>query len=251
MNIDRKNEGNVTILTLHGELDTHNLDEGKSGIDAILESGASRVCVNFDDVRFINSSWIGYFVALQRRVEQEGGQVVLSQPSSFLQTTIKTLGLDRVFNVFSSDAEAVKHFGGEEADTVESDAAIDPSLLGSTEMKFRLLEGGHEADARILHIWKDGISFRYPEDPDRVRIDPDDLVTGVGIAVRFSQPFIDKDHVFEIEGKIAYGLDQDDGSVKFNMSYTKVEEADLKMIEDFVQTKDMVLPYLPPPEPED
>jgi anti-sigma B factor antagonist len=246
MNIDRKNEGNVTILTLHGELDTNNLDEGKGEIDAVLAAGASRVCVNFDDVRFINSSWIGYFVALQRRVEQDGGQVVLSQPSSFLQTTIKTLGLDRVFMVFSSDEEAVKHFGGEEADTLEVDAAIDPSITGSTEMKFRFADTeGPEADARILHIWKDGISFRYPDDPDRVKIDPDDLEYGKQIAVRFSQPFIDKDHVFELEGKIAYAFDQDDGSIKFNMQYTKVNEADLKMIEDFVQTKDLVLPYMP------
>jgi len=245
MNIDRKDEGNVTILTLHGELDTHNLEEGKTFLESVVDPGRAQLCLNLDDVRFINSSWIGHFVALQRRLEAEGGQTVLSQPSKFLQTTIKTLGLDRVFRVFSSDEEAVKHFAGEEMATLETDAAIDPAILGSTEMFFRITEGGPEAYARILHIWKDGISFRYPDDPDRVKIDPDELLYGKEIAVRFQQPFIDKDHVFELEGKIAYAFDQDDGSVKFNMQYTKVNEADLKMIESFVQTKDMVMPYLP------
>ena len=61
----------------------------------------------------------------------------------------------------------------------------------------------------------------------------------------FRQPFIDKQHVFDIEGEIAYALDQDDGSVKYHLQYTKISDGDRKRIEDFVQTKDLVLPYLP------
>lgn len=249
MDMHWKTEGGVTILALEGELDASNLGEVKDGIDAKVDAGASQLCINLAKLRFINSSAIGFFVALQKRLRQEEGEMVISQPSRFLQTTINTLGLDQVFQVYGSDEDAVKHFGGEEAQTIHTDAPIDPSLLGSAEMKFRFAGAdGPDAEARILHIWKDGISFKYPDDPDREKIDPDQLVFGSKLAVTFQQPFIDKDHVFRLEGEIAYALDQDDGSVKYHLQYTKLDEADRKRIEDFVKTKDLVLPYLPPQE---
>ena len=102
-----------------------------------------------------------------------------------------------------------------------------------------------EADARLLHIWKDGISFKYPDDPDRVKIDPDLLVFGANLRVKFKQPFIAKDHTFDFEGEIAYAMDQDDRSVKYHVRYTKISDTDRAMIEDYAQTKDIVFPYLP------
>lgn len=246
MKLDWKSQGNVGILVIQGELDASNLSELKDAFEGRIGKGTSRYCVNLEGLRFVNSSAIGYLVALHRRLRQEGGDVVFSRPSKFLQTTIKTLGLDQVFAVFGSDEDAVKHLGGEEMETFASDAPVDPSLLGSTEMKFRLADAdGPEAEARILHVWKDGISFRYPDDPDRERIDPDELTFGRRLAVKFRQPFIDKDHVFDLEGEIAYALDQDDGSVKYHLQYTKISDGDRKRIEDFVHTKDLVLPYLP------
>ena len=246
MKLDWKSQGSATILVLQGELDASNLPQLKEAFEDRIGKGANRYCVNLEGLRFVNSSGIGYLVALQKRLRQEGGDMVLSKPSKFLQTTIRTLGLDQVFPVFGSDEDAVRHFGGEEAATIASDAPVDPSLLGSTAMKFRLADtSGPEGEARILHIWRDGISFRYPDDPDREKIDPDELTFGRRLAVTFRQPFIDKQHVFDIEGEIAYALDQDDGSVKYHLQYTKISDGDRKRIEDFVQTKDLVLPYLP------
>jgi anti-sigma B factor antagonist len=246
MKLEWKNQGKATILVIQGELDASNLPQLKDAFEDRIAKGGICYCVNLEGLRFVNSSAIGYLVALQRRLRQEGGDMVLSKPSKFLQTTIRTLGLDQVFAVFGSDEDAMRHCGGEETATIASDAPVDPSLLGSTEMKFRLADaGGPEAEAKILHIWKDGISFRYPDDPDRERIDPDELTFGRRLAVKFRQPFIDKNHVFDLEGEIAYALDQDDGSVKYHLQYTRISEADRKRIEDFVQTKDLVLPYLP------
>jgi hypothetical protein len=123
---------------------------------------------------------------------------------------------------------------------------VDPTLLGSTEMQFRFADKENPvALGKILHIWKDGISFKYPADPDRVRINPDDLTFGCSLAIRFQQPFIDKDHVFNIQGEILYAMDQDDGSVKYHLQYTGISDVDLKLIEDFVKAKDLILPFIP------
>ena len=246
MQIHWRTEGNVTVAKLEGQLDAANLDAAKTEIEGRVDEGAVKLCINLDSLDFINSSGIGYFVAIYKRLKQEGGELVLSEPSRFLQSTIRTLGLDRIFEVFESDAEALKHFAGQDAETLQSDAPLDPKLLGSQEMKFSIAGGDdREAEARLLHIWKDGISFKYPDDPDRVRIDPDLLTFGSKVVVKFQQPFIDKDHTFELEGEIAYALDQDDGSVKYHLRYTRMSDSDRAMIEDYVRTIDFVLPHLP------
>ncbi|MHC4340355.1 MAG: STAS domain-containing protein [Planctomycetota bacterium] len=249
MLIDTRTEGNATLLSLSGELDAHNLDEFRSKIEAVIQSGCSRLCFNLANLRFINSSAIGCFVEVYRDLKREGGELVLSQPSKFLQTTIKTLGLDRLFTIYADDEDAIKHLTGEGdpgAAAGVDEVPVDPTLLGSTEMEFRFPESESAvALGRILHIWKDGISFRYPDDPDKMRIDPDELTFGRKLRFRFQQPFIDKEHVFDLEGEIAYALDQDDGSIKFHVRYTGISDADLALIEDFVKAKDLVLPYLP------
>jgi anti-anti-sigma factor len=239
-------EGGVTVAKLEGQFDTANLGGAKEEIEARINEGALQLCLNLGGLEFINSSGIGYFVVVHKRLKAEGGELVLSEPSKFLQSTIRTLGLDRIFEIYESDAEALKHFAGQEAQTQEIDAPVDSRITGSQEMKFSIAgDADREAEARLLHIWKDGISFKYPDDPDRMRIDPDLLMFGCKVGVKFQQPFIDKDHVFEFEGEVAFALDQDDGSVKYHVRYTRISDSDRAMIEDYVQTKDLVLPHLP------
>ena len=246
MQINWRNEGGVTVATLEGQLDAANLDGAKAEIEGRVDEGALKLCINLGALDFINSSGIGYLVAVYKRLKQEGGKLVLSEPSRVLKSTIRTLGLDRIFEVYESDEEALKHFAGQEAKTQEMDAPLDPDLFGSREMKFSIAgDDDREADARLLHIWKDGISFKYPDDPDRVKIDPDLLSFGSKLTIKFQYPFIDKDHTFQLEGEIAYAMDQDDGSVKYHVRYTSMNDTDRAMIEDYVQTKDLILPHLP------
>ena len=246
MKIEDRNEAGVCVVTLSGEMDHENLPEVKEFVDSRIDQGATKLCVNLGGLKFINSSAIGYFVALHKRLNNEGGTLVLSQPSDFLHTAISTLGLDQLFSIFANDGDALKHLAGESAETVHSDAPVDPTMLGSTEMQFGLAGGdGPQATARILHLWKDGISFKYPDAGVSGDVDPEQLGFGTKLAVTFQQPFIDKDHLFRIEGEIAYSLDQEDGSVKHHLRYTQIADDDLKKIEDFVATKDQVLAYLP------
>ena len=246
MKIEDRNEAGVTIVTLTGELDTDTLEETRAFIDGRIDAGAAKLCINLGGLKFINSSSIGYFVALHKRLNNEGGTLVLSQPSDFLHTAISTLGLDQLFAIFANDEDALKHFAGEGTETVTSDAPVDPTMLGSTEMQFALAGGdGPQATARILHLWKDGISFKYPDAGVAGDVDPEQLGFGTKLSVTFQQPFIDRNHLFRIEGEIAYSLDQEDGSVKHHLRYTQIADDDLKKIEDFVATKDQVLAYLP------
>ena len=118
MKIERKTAGNVTILAFTGEFDAPNLPQVEEKTDTPIQEGCTHLVFNFRLLTFVDSSALGHLIKTAKRLKDLGGELVLSEPSKFLQTTIKTLGIDQILRVFPSDEEAVTYFhetGGEEA----------------------------------------------------------------------------------------------------------------------------------------
>ncbi|MHC4493720.1 MAG: STAS domain-containing protein [Planctomycetota bacterium] len=243
MKIERKTAGNVTILAFTGEFDAFNLPQVGEKIDALIQKGSTHLVFNLRLLKFINSSALGYLIKTAKRLKELDGELVLSEPSKFFQTTIKTLGIDRIFRIYPDDQEAVKYFHAHEAEELESyeGVAVDDKLLGSTTMFFRLLDAPETmAVGKILSIYEDGPTFKYPADPDKVKIDPDELIIGRGVWIKFRQPFLEKERFFEMEAEIVMAVDLDDseGTSKYRLRYTKIEGPDRKVLEQFVSDQD-------------
>jgi anti-anti-sigma factor len=255
MKIERKQVGDIHIISFAGEFDAFNLPTVSEKIDLFIEKGGTRLIFNLKNLRFINSSALGYFVKTAKRVKEYDGELVLSDPSKFVQTTVKTLGIDQIFKIFPDDGEGVKYFqgaGGKQAVTGEG-IPVDEKLLGSTTMFFRLLDAPETmAVGKILSIYEDGPTFKYPSDPDKVKIDPDDLLIGRKLWIKFRQPFLDQERFFEMEAEItmAVDLDDGDGASKYRLRYTKINENDRKILEQFVKDQDQFRKYGRPQQPD-
>jgi len=246
MKIDRKTAGDVTLLAFTGEFDAFNLPTISEKIDALIQSGVSRLVFNLHLLKFINSSALGYLIKTSKRLKELDGELVLSEPSKFFQSTIATLGIDQIFKIFPNDEEAVKYFhqaGGKEQTKFEG-IPVDEKLLGSTAMFFRLLDDPKAGMAvgKILSIYEDGPTFKYPSDPDKVKIDPMELTIGRKLWIKFRQPFLDKERFFEMEAEIAMAVDLDDaqGAAKFRLRYLKVDPSDRQILEQFVRDQDLL-----------
>lgn len=244
MDIEQKNAENVTVATLKGEFDAHNLQDVSDRLDDIVNK-SQNVVLNLKDLKFINSSALGYLIKTSKRMRELDGEIVLAEPSKFLQATIRTLGIDQIFKVFENDDDAVKHFaGGADEGTAQFEGVpVDEKLLGSTDMFFCLKdEPDREAVGKILALWEDGPTFKYPSDPDRVKIDPDELMIGRGLGIRFRQPFLDQERFFEMDAEIVMAMDLDDteGASKFRLKYTKIDPEDEKILKQFVADQDLL-----------
>jgi anti-sigma B factor antagonist len=246
MKIERKTAGNVTILAFTGEFDAFNLPTISEKIDALIQGGCNRLVFNLHLLKFINSGALGYLIKTHKRLRELDGELVLSEPSKFFQTTIKTLGIDQIFKVFENDTEAVKYFhdaGGRQSKEFEG-VPVDEKLLGSTTMFFRLLDAPETmAVGKILSIYEDGPTFKYPADPDKVKIDPDDLIIGRSVWIKFRQPFLERERFFEMEAEIVMAVDLEEdpnGASKYRLRYTKIDPSDRKVLEQFVKDQDLL-----------
>jgi len=246
MKIERREVGNVNILTFIGEFDAHNLGAISESMDTLIGTGRIHLVCNLSLLKFINSSALGYLIKTNKRLRELDGELVFSQPSKFFQSTIHTLGIQAIFKIFPSDDEALKYYqdaGGEQQKEFEG-VPVDEKLLGSTSMFFRLLDDpATMAVGKILSIYEDGPTFKYPSDPDRVKIDPDELTIGRKLWIKFRQPFLEKERFFEMEAEIVLAVDLDDdpdGASKYRLRYTKVDDKDRQVLEQFVRDQDLL-----------
>ena len=106
MRLTVREEAGVTFVTLSGPFETFGLPTFSEHIEKLLGSGAKRICMNFRGLTFINSTALGYLITVGRRLRESGGQLVFSDPSRVFRSTFETVGLNHLFQLYESDAEA-------------------------------------------------------------------------------------------------------------------------------------------------
>jgi anti-sigma B factor antagonist len=110
MHLDLRENGDVAILVLGGQLVAGEEDQFREAVDTILGSGRNRILVDFTDVSFIDSTGIGELVASLKTVKRFEGQLKILRPGKRIQDALSLTRLLPVFEIFESEAEAVFSF---------------------------------------------------------------------------------------------------------------------------------------------
>jgi anti-sigma B factor antagonist len=92
--IDRRTEGNWTVLTVAGELD---LATGPALRDVLSATESSRIAVELSEVTFMDSSSLGILVAALKHAREQGGELVLIGVGGPPAKVFALTGLDDVF----------------------------------------------------------------------------------------------------------------------------------------------------------
>ena len=115
--------GDVSILELSGEftlgrasmappldLHGHRLEDLSGTLRGLLERGRTRIVLDLDQVRFLDSAGLGELVGWKKRAAEHGGDVRLLRPHARVRDLFDLMALTRVFRIFDSEAEAVDSF---------------------------------------------------------------------------------------------------------------------------------------------
>jgi anti-sigma B factor antagonist len=109
MKTEFRQDDDVTILTLAGELDGVQLPELRRELDGAIDQGARKLVIESPELAFIGSSGLGYLVSAAKKLQSHDGRCVVAAPSRFFQKTLDHLGLGEVLPVFDSVDAAVTH----------------------------------------------------------------------------------------------------------------------------------------------
>jgi anti-sigma B factor antagonist len=111
MSFDVKTEqldGERYVIALAGEVDLYTAPEFKQQLLDVIAKGAKYVVVDFTDTTFIDSTTLGVLVGGVKRLRTNDGQLALVCSDRNITKIFEITGLDRVFTIYPSKAEAVE-----------------------------------------------------------------------------------------------------------------------------------------------
>jgi anti-anti-sigma factor len=96
----------VPVVAAEGELVQATLAAFERELQPYVEGKGPGLVIDLGQVRFMSSTALGLFVRVGKTLEEQGRVLVLARLSRPLERLIRTLGLDEVFPLFRTVAEA-------------------------------------------------------------------------------------------------------------------------------------------------
>ena len=113
LEIQVREAGPVTVLDLSGKLTP---DQGDvrllETIDQLLQGGTTRILINLDQVPYMDSAGIGTLVSCYKHTSERSALLKLLNPRKRIFDLLHLVKLDKIFECFQDEQQAVASFGG-------------------------------------------------------------------------------------------------------------------------------------------
>lgn len=103
----------LPIIELEGEVDVYTAPQLKQQMIGILEGGAKELVVNLEKVDYLDSTALGVLIGGLKRMRERDGNMVLVCPSPRIRRVFEITGLDKIFDIYNTEAEAQDVMGKE------------------------------------------------------------------------------------------------------------------------------------------
>ena len=107
IDLDSVEGTSIVILRCHGDIDAHTCSTLDKTLKTVLDDGVTKVIVDLADVPYTASRGLGVLIAARKQLEDSGGGLALLSPNSSVEAAIEVLGFDSVFNIATTEPEAV------------------------------------------------------------------------------------------------------------------------------------------------
>jgi anti-sigma B factor antagonist len=107
-----KEPGGAAVIVLAGEVDLYTAPRFKDALFQAIDEGAPFVIIDLTEVSFIDSTGLGVLVSGGRRLQQSAGALAIGCPDERIRRILEITGLDTVFGVYPSRAEALAAAAG-------------------------------------------------------------------------------------------------------------------------------------------
>lgn len=108
MKISITPQADCSILHLTGEFGTLDTPPFLQEVKSLVEAGVRNIVLNLRLTKYINSTALGALIKASRILEENGGKLVVSRPSTFCRNAITSVGLEGVIPVFENDEIAME-----------------------------------------------------------------------------------------------------------------------------------------------
>jgi anti-sigma B factor antagonist len=105
-----ENKNGIIVVRVKGELDALMAPKLKELLIKEGEIGKSKFVIDFNELIHINSLAMGILRGRLREVREAGGDIKLANLNPHIATIFEMVGLDEIFEIYSSEEEALQKF---------------------------------------------------------------------------------------------------------------------------------------------
>ncbi|OPY47005.1 MAG: STAS domain protein [Methanosaeta sp. PtaU1.Bin028] len=116
MEIREKAIGDVYIVSIEGRMDTANSKDVESRLDQVIGDKREKMLIDLAGVDYISSVGLRVLLASLKRHRERRGKMALISLQPFVQDVFRITGLEKIFPIYSSEAEAMACFKPNDAE---------------------------------------------------------------------------------------------------------------------------------------
>jgi anti-sigma B factor antagonist len=106
LKVDSEDHG-FTVIAVSGEIDVYTAPKLRERLIALVEAGSYQLIVDMEGVEFLDSTGLGVLVGGLKRVRAHDGWIDLVCTQGRILRIFRITGLNKVFNIYDTVAEAV------------------------------------------------------------------------------------------------------------------------------------------------
>jgi anti-sigma B factor antagonist len=106
-----RQSGSITIVDLRGSIDLGEASLAlRQSIRDLVESGRTKIILNFSEVNSIDSAGVGELVGAYIPVKSKGGELKFLNPTKKVLGMLQITRLEKVFEVYTDEQTAIRSF---------------------------------------------------------------------------------------------------------------------------------------------
>jgi anti-sigma B factor antagonist len=108
LKVTSRPQGEYVIMSVQGEIDLYTVPRLQRALASALEAGDPvRLVVDMSGVDFCDSTGVNVLLAAQHQARETGGDLELAAPRPAVRKILQVTGLEAVFRVVETPAQAV------------------------------------------------------------------------------------------------------------------------------------------------
>lgn len=107
MEITTAAQGDVTVLSIAGRIDTVSAPELEQEINRTIEGGTRKILLDFTGVTYISSGGLRVLLATAKKLKNPGDRYGLCSLSPDVHKIIRLAGFTSIFSIYGSEGEAL------------------------------------------------------------------------------------------------------------------------------------------------
>jgi anti-sigma B factor antagonist len=111
--MDIQSQTQIQIIPINGRMDAYAAEKNRKLINSVLDSkflSAPNLVINLEQVNFIDSTGLSLLVQTLKKAREHNGDVRLCSMQQSVRMIFELTRLDKVFEIFVSEEEAVRAF---------------------------------------------------------------------------------------------------------------------------------------------